>query len=67
MKIKRAKKQKKITRQESVRGLIVTPSYASEDDISSREGSVHSQQDSDRVRLLQIMQYVKLKMTVSET
>lgn len=37
-----------------------------EDDVSSREGSVHSQQDSDGVRLLQITQYIKLKATVCE-
>lgn len=38
-----------------------------DDDVSSREESVHSQQDSDGVRPLQITQYIKLKMTICKT
>lgn len=68
MKPKRPKKKKKIKTQDGMFRMMVTQADVSNEDyVSSREGSIHSQQDSDRVRLLQITQYVKVKTTVSET
>lgn len=67
MKPKRPKKKKKIKEQDTMFRMTTHSDVSNEDDVSSREGSIHSQQDSDRVRLLQITQYVKVKSTVSET
>lgn len=47
--------------QDSMFRMIGTPA---DEDVSSREGSVRSQQDSDRVRPLQRAQHVKLNMTI---
>ncbi|XP_071314063.1 uncharacterized protein [Trachinotus anak] len=50
MKSKKAKKKKmKMMEQElMVRAMAIHDSASNEDDVSSREGSIHSQQDSDR-------------------
>lgn len=61
MRIKRPKKQKLKAGQDLLRKLSVD-CVSNEDDASSRESSIHSQEDSDRVR-----PYVKGKMTVCET
>lgn len=68
MKSKKAKKKKmKMMEQElMLRVMAIQSDVSNEDDVSSKEGSIHSQQDSDGVRLLQITQYIKLEMTVCE-
>lgn len=53
MKPKRNKK-KKIKNPSMFRMMANQADVSNEDDVSSREGSIHSQRDSDRVRLLQI-------------
>lgn len=67
MKSKKAKKKKmKRMEQELVRRIMVIQGEMSnDDDVSSQEGSIHSQQDSDRVRCL-ITQNIKPKMTICE-
>lgn len=69
MKSKKAKKKKmKMMEQKLMMRIIASQDNASnEDDVSSREGSIYSQQDSDRVRLLQTTQSIKLTMTICET
>ncbi|GAA6222985.1 uncharacterized protein LOC108872589 isoform X1 [Lates japonicus] len=49
MKSKKAKKKKmKMMEQElMLRGMVIQNDVSNEDDVSSREGSIHSQQDSD--------------------
>lgn len=62
MKSKKAKKKKmKKMEQDLVLRIMAIQGDVSEDNVSSREGSVYSQQDSDRVSLLQKKtQYIKL-------
>ena len=66
MKSKKAKKKKmkKMEQELMMRIMAIQGDTSNEDDVSSREGSVLSQDDSERVRLLQIKQYIKMKITV---
>lgn len=71
MKSKKAKK-KKMKKMEQKRFLKITAymgDLSSDDNVSSREGSIRSQEeeDSDGVRLLHIMQCYKMKTIICQT
>lgn len=61
MKSKKAKKKKvkKMEQELVLRIMAIQENVSNDDDVSSREGSIHSLQSSDRVRLLQLMQYIQ--------
>lgn len=61
MKSKKAKKKKvkKMEQDLVMRIMAIQENVSNDDDISSREGSIHSLQNSDRVRLLQLTQYIQ--------
>lgn len=54
----RKKKMKKMEQELMFRIMANQGDLSNEDDISSREGSIHSHQESDRVSRLQIMHYI---------
>lgn len=66
MKSKKAKKKKmkKMEQELVLRIMAIQGDVSNEDDVSSREGSIHSQQDSDRVGLLQITRHIKPKKQI---
>lgn len=66
MKSKKAKKKKmKKVEQELV--MRIMASQENRDDASSRESSIHSLQDSDRVCLPQRAMYIQLQRTICKT
>lgn len=69
MKSKKAKKKKmkKVEQELMMRIMAIQGDLSNEDDVSSREGSIHSQQDSDGVSLLQMTIYIKLNRIICET
>ncbi len=69
MKSKKAKKKKmkKVEQDLLMRIMAIPAEVSNEDDVSSREGSIHSQQDSDGVSPLQMTIYIKLRRTICET
>lgn len=69
MKSKTAKKKKmkKMEQELTLRIMAIQGDMSNEDDVSSKEGSLYSLQDSDRVSPLQMAQYIKLKRTTCET
>lgn len=61
MKSKKAKKKKvkKMEQDLVMRIMAIQENVSNDDDVSSREGSIHSLQNSDRVRPLQLTQYIQ--------
>lgn len=66
MKSKKAKK-KKVKKMEQELVMRIMAIQENEDDVSSREGSIHSLQDSERVRPLRLTPYIQLKRADCET
>lgn len=68
MKSKKAKKKKmkKLEHELVLRVMVIQGDASNDEDVSSREGSIHSQQDSDRVSLLQITRQIKLERKIQE-
>lgn len=66
MKSKKAKKKKmkRVEQELMMRIMAIQGDVSNEDNASSREGSVLSQADSDRVMLPEIMQYNKVNITI---
>ena len=66
MKSKKAKKKKmkKVEQDLMMRIMAIQGDASNEDDVGSREGSVLSHADSDRVMLPQIMQDNKVNITI---
>lgn len=61
MKSKKAKKKKvkKMEQDLMMRIMAIQENVSNDDDVSSREGSIHSLQNSDRVRPLPLTQYIQ--------
>lgn len=71
IKLKKAKKKKmkKMTQERLLKIRAYRGDVSSDDNVSSREGSIRSQEeeDSDGVRLLHIMQCYKMKTIICQT
>lgn len=57
---------KKLEHELVLRVMAIQGDVSNDEDVSSREGSIHSQQDSDRVSLLQITRHIKPERKLRE-